>query len=90
MYFLSSPIPIPLTSAQEVQNEGLSQHHLPGSQHAAPATVRGQGGAGEGGALLPVGEPHPGRKILAESLRVPHNRVLTTGFRAGLCNTVVI
>ncbi|KAF3835378.1 hypothetical protein F7725_027936 [Dissostichus mawsoni] len=67
----------------------MSQHHLPGSQHAAPAAVRGQGGAGEGGQLLPVGEPHPGRKILAESLHVPHNRVLITGFRAGLCNTVI-
>ena len=32
-----------LTSAQEVQDEGLSQHHLSSPQHAAPATVRGQG-----------------------------------------------
>jgi len=69
-----------------VQKKSLSEHHLPGPQRAAPAAVGGQGGAGQRGQLLPVGEPHPGRKILPESLGVPHHAVFVGGF----WNAVVI
>lgn len=80
----------PLTSAQEVKSKCLSQHHLPGSQHAAPATVRGQSGARQGRELLPVGEPHSGPEILAERLHVPHDEVLIRGLTAGFCWAVFI
>lgn len=80
----------PLTSAQEVQNESLSQHHLTGPQHASPATVGGQGGAGQGRKLLSVGEPQPGSKVLAERLHVPHDTVFIGSLTAGFQGPVVI
>lgn len=79
-----------LTSSQEVKNKRLSQHHLAGSQHAAPAAVWGQSGAGQGREIRPVGEPHLGAEILTESLHIPHDKVLTRGVAAGVRWTVVI
>lgn len=79
-----------LTSAQKVKDKCLCQHHLACSQHAAPATVRGQSGARQGWKLLPVGQPHSGPKILAESLHIPHDKVLVRGLVTGFCWTVFI
>lgn len=84
------PVAPPLTSAQEVKEEGLSQHHLAGSQHAAPAAVRGQRGAGQRGKLLSVGEPNPGPKVSAEILHVTHDTFLIRGLSAGFCLTFIL
>lgn len=84
------PIAPPLTSAQKVKEEGLSQHHLPGSQHAAPAAVRGQRGAGQWGKLLSVGEPNPGPKVSAEILHITHDTFLIRGLSAGFCLAFIL
>lgn len=73
-----------------MEHKSLSEHHLACSQHAAPPAVGGQGGGGQRGELLPVGEPNSGREILAESLHVSHDRVSIGGFVAGVRRAFVV
>lgn len=45
-----------------MDQQPLHQQHLAAAQHAAPATVCGQGGAVQLRELPPVGQPDPGDK----------------------------
>lgn len=79
-----------LTSAHKVKKKRLSQHHLASSQHAAPATIRGQRGAGQRGELLPVCQPNSGPKVPAEILHITHNIFVIRGLTAGFCQTFIL
>lgn len=79
-----------LTSALKVKKKRLSQHHLPGSQHAAPATVRSQGRARQRGELLPVCQPNSGPEVSAETLHITHNIFLIRSLTAGFSQTFIL
>lgn len=87
---LSFTISPPLTSAHKVKKKSLSQHHLAGSQHAAPAAIRGQSRARQRGKILPVRQPNSGPEVPAEVLHITHNTFLIRGLRAGFRLIVIL